>query len=105
MGIYIEDYKVSLTDVGEASILTNKGIFNILQEVAASASDSVGYGPNDCLKTNIAWILLNWKVKVFDRPLWNSKLTLKTWPRNVSRCYSCRDIEIYDEARKTSSSC
>lgn len=59
-----------------------------------------GYGPKTINKTHVAWILLNWKLEVFSRPLWNHKVTIKTWPRRFNRCYSCRDFEVYDESDK-----
>ncbi|MCL2383307.1 MAG: thioesterase [Oscillospiraceae bacterium] len=56
-----------------------------------------GYGPANMRETKYAWILLNWKLKVFSRPAWNEKITIKTWPRAFNRCYSYRDLEMYDE--------
>jgi len=44
--------------------------------------------------------MLNWKLEVFSRPLWNHKIIIKTWPRMFHRCYSCRDFEVYDANEK-----
>lgn len=97
MGIYTHEYLSEITDTGNSNIMTNKGFLRILQEAAAQASDSVGYGPNNINETHACWILLNWKLKIFSRPEWNKKITVKTWPRNVIKFYSCRDLEVYDE--------
>jgi len=56
-----------------------------------------GYGPNTVRELGLAWILINWKLKVFSRPSWNKKITIKTWVSNFNRCYSYRELEVYDE--------
>ena len=56
-----------------------------------------GYGPDTIRKMEFAWILINWKLKVFSRPSWGKKVTIKTWVRSFNRCYSYRDLEVYDE--------
>ena len=97
MGVLSFNYKVSVSHIGEGNNLTNYGLLLILQEAATSASQEVGFGPLTIRKTDIIWILLNWKLKVFSRPMWNDEITVKTWPRKSVKCYSFRDFEIYDK--------
>lgn len=97
MDIYTKNFSVNFSDVGENNRLTNKGILRLMQEVSGIHSDSLGYGVNDTPRTGLAWLILNWKLKVFSRPKWNTSLTLKTWARWQKSLYSCRDIEIYDD--------
>lgn len=68
-----------------------------MQEVAGLNSDAKGYGLNDTPKTGFAWLILNWKLKVFSRPKWNTSLTIKTWTRSKNPLFSYRDLEIYDD--------
>lgn len=62
--IYQEKFKIGLKDVGKNDEITNKGILEALENIAAYHSDSVGYGINTTKYTHLAWILLDWKVKV-----------------------------------------
>ena len=96
MGIFTYNDKIDIPDVGENNTLTNIAILKLMQETAALHSDSVGYGLNDSPKTHLAWIILNWRLKVFSRPIWNTKLTIKTWAKPVGKLYFYRDLEIYD---------
>ena len=96
MGILNYDFKIQNCDVGEKNALTNKGFQRIMQEAAITASQTVGYGPNNISQTRLFWVILNWKLQVFKRPKWNDTITIKTWPRNMIKCYSCRDYEAYD---------
>ena len=95
--IYQEKFKIGLKDVGKNDEITNKGILEALENIAAYHSDSVGYGINTTKYTHLAWILLDWKVKVIKRPKYGQVMDIKTWSRNIVKCYAYRDFEIYDE--------
>lgn len=88
---------VGVKDVGSMGLLTNKGFLNLFEEVACIHSDIAGFGINQMKDTNLSWILLHWKVKVFKRVKYNSTVTVKTWSRNASKCLTYRDFEMYDE--------
>lgn len=45
----------------------------------------------------IAWIILNWKLKVFSRPKTNTPLIVKTWIRSENPLFFYRDFEILDK--------
>ncbi len=97
MGIYKYQTRIRYTDINEDNELSNKGVINVLSEAAGIHSEEVGYGLNTMDKTKCAWMLLNWKIRVFKRPTWKTKLTVETWPRNFSKVSSWRDFEMYDE--------
>lgn len=96
MDIYSQDFTVTLPDVGENNKLTNKGILRMLQEIACVHSSLAGFGVNDSTTTGFAWVLLNWKLKVFTRPIWNSKLKISTWSSKHTLVAFYRDFEILD---------
>lgn len=98
MDIYSENFKVTLPDVGENNCLTNKGILRMLQEIACTHSATCGFGVNDTYSTGLGWIILNWKLKVFSRPVWNTKLKINTWSSSQSLLFFTRDFEIFDES-------
>ncbi len=97
MDIYSQIFTVTVPDVGENNRLTNRGILRILQEVACLHSNAVGFSVNESTATGFAWIILNWKLQVFERPTWNSKLIVSTWPTKHSLLSFYRDFEILDE--------
>ena len=49
----------------------------------------------------IAWIILNWKLKVFSRPKTNTPLIVKTWVHSENSLFFYRDFEIIDKANIT----
>lgn len=96
MDIYSDVYTVTLPDVGENNSLTNKGILKMLQEIACAHSDSLGFSVNESTATGVAWIILNWKLEVFSRPAWNTKLKINTWSSKHTLISFYRDFEILD---------
>ena len=96
MGIYIEKYKIKYSDVDKKNQLTISSLVNYLQDAAGGHSSLVGYGLNDISKTHIAWLVLDWKIKIFLHPKTNEEITIKTWPRILEKFYSYRDFEVYD---------
>lgn len=97
MAIFERKYIVNVTDVGISSKLTNRGILDLLEDVACSHSEVAGYGINQMEKTHLSWVLLHWKVRIFQRPIYNSTVILKTWSRNANKVLTYRDFEMYDE--------
>ena len=69
----------------------------MLQEIACTHSATCGFGVNDTHSTGLGWIILNWKLKVFSRPIWNTKLKINTWSSSQSLLFFTRDFEVFDE--------
>ena len=97
MAIYEFKTRIRYTDVSEENRLSDKGILNILSEAASKHSAFAGYGINDTEKTHASWMVLYWKIRVINRPNWDTNLVIKTWPRNFTKISSWRDFEIYTE--------
>lgn len=96
LDIYSHNLTVNYSDVDENNQVTNRGLLRLMQEVAGIHCGLLGYGVNDTPKTGLAWILLNWKLKVFSRPKTNANLLIKTWTRNKTPLFVYRDFEVYD---------
>ena len=97
MDTFSNKFTVNFSDISENNELTNKGILRLMQELAGEHSDSVGIGLNDTPKTGLAWIILNWKLKVFFRPKWNTSLTINTWTKCKKSLFCYRDLKICDD--------
>lgn len=99
--IFKEEFKIQSKDIGKGNCIKNRGILEILENIATHHSDMVGYGPNDIEKNGITWILLDWKLNVIKRPKYGQLLNVNTWGRTVDgeikKTYTYRDFEIYDE--------
>lgn len=95
--IFEKKYTVGNRDVGRTNKATNKAMLKYLENIACSHSDKVGYGINTIEETKSVWILLDWKFKVIERPIYGQTIKVKTWSRKMEKFYAYRDFEIYDE--------
>ena len=96
--IFEKNYTVGNRDIGNDHKATNKAMLKYLENIACSHSDKVGYGINTIEKTKLVWILLDWKFKVIERPMYGQTIKVKTWSRKMEKCCAYRDFEIYDES-------
>lgn len=100
---------VTYGDVGVDGRLCHKGALRLLQEAAAIDSQLCGYGLLNAAETGVCWILTGWRVQLVERPLWNTPLTVETWPRTMDGFLSDRDFRIFSGdkliARATSRWC
>lgn len=94
--IFEEDYKLQIRDTSINSQITNKALLGIMEDIAGLHSAKVGFGLYDIPKTNLTWILLDWKLQVMSRPKYGDKVHVKTWSRYIYKCYAYRDFEVYD---------
>ena len=98
MSFYSDKFILKYSDIGNSNNFNIKSLISYLQEMACAHSTAVGYGLNDTERTNVAWLLLDWKVKMFSHPRFNEELTFKTWPRGFEKFYSHRDFEVFDSS-------
>lgn len=85
---------ITYDDVAIDGKLSYAGMLRILQETAACASAECGYGFKDIERNGVCWILMGWRMELSERPDWNDRITVRTWPRSVDGFLSDRDFEI-----------
>ena len=98
--IYTENFKMGLKDIGKDNKIKNRTILEFLENIGAYQSDLVGYGADFTNKTGLAWVLLDWKLKVLKRAEYGEILTIKTWGRAMNKAYSYRDFEVYNQTNE-----
>ena len=96
---YEEKFKIGLKDIGKENRVKNKAILEMLENIGAFQSDLIGYGINDVLKNKVTWILLDWKLKIIDRPKYDQEIKIKTWARYANKFFTYRDYELYVDSK------
>lgn len=98
MAVLERKYVIAVKDVGISNVINNKGFLKLFEDIACLHSELAGFGINQMEKTHLSWVLLQWKVRIFKRPLYNETIVVKTWAREANRCFTYRDFQVYDEA-------
>ena len=91
------DYSIDYEYVDKNNKLTYKGFLKYLVDAGSKHSSIAGYGFKDVPRTNLVWLVLNWKLKIYDRPESEDKIHVETWCRGTERVYCLRDYKIYND--------
>lgn len=95
--IFEQKYKIGVEDIGTDHYLSNRGLLSFLEDIACLHAHKVGFGILDVEQKGVAWILLEWKVKVIHRPIYDTTVTVRTWVPKADRLICTRDFEVVDE--------
>lgn len=98
--IFAQEYIIGNRDIGTNHKATNKAMLQFLENIACRHSDLAKHGINEIRDTKAIWILLDWKFKVIERPVYGQTIKVKTWSRKMEKCSAYRDFEIYDHNGK-----
>ncbi len=85
-----------MQDVGAGDLLSDKAILEALTNTANTHAQSIGQGTADEFHDSLAWVVLNWKIKVYRRPKVCEYYKSTTWGRKYLRSYCWRDFEMRD---------
>ena len=75
---YTEQHTVACYDTDSSWRLKPAAFMNLAQEAAGRHAVYLGFGYDDLIKTNTAWILSRVHVEFLDTPLWREDITLTT---------------------------
>lgn len=94
------DVFIGLRDVAVNNKVTNTALLSYLEDAGGVHSNLVGYGLKDIPHVKKSWVLLDWKIEIFERPEYADKITIKTWSRGIDKLYAYRDFELLNSQKK-----
>ena len=77
--------------------LKPSAFMDLAQEAAGLHAVYLGFGYDDLIKKQTAWILSRVNVKFIDTPLWREDVTLTTWHKGFNRLFFLRDFVMTDK--------
>lgn len=96
-GIFEDTYLTSFAQTGTHGVITNKSLLSILENIAGEHSALVHYSFNEIMKLDLSWVILSWKLKVFNRIKPDTLITVKTWARSANKLFVLRDFEVFND--------
>jgi acyl-ACP thioesterase len=97
---YVEKHTIPCYDTDASWRLKPTSFMNMAQEAAGRHAVYLGFGYDDLIKTNTAWILSRVHVEFVDTPQWRDEITLNTWHKGLNRLFFLRDFLITDSEGK-----
>lgn len=95
---YTEEHTIACYDTDAAWRLKPASFMNLAQEAAGRHAVYLGFGYDDLIASNTAWILSRVHVEFTDIPLWRDKITLTTWHKGLDRLFFLRDFILTDDS-------
>lgn len=93
---YTQNYTVPCYDTDASWRLKPTSFMNLAQEAAGQHAVRLGFGYDDLIKTNTAWIISRMHIQFVDMPKWRDQLTLSTWHKGLNRLFYLRDFILTD---------
>ena len=97
---YIQDIVIPCYNTDASWRMKPAAFMDLAQEAAGRHAVFLGFGYDDLIAKNTAWILSRVNVKFLDTPLWRDKVTLATWHKGFNRLFFLRDFVLTDENGK-----
>ena len=94
---YTQEFTVPCYNTDASWRLKPSAFMDLAQEAAGLHAVHLGFGYDDLIKKNTAWILSRVHVEFPDTPLWRQKMTLTTWHKGFNRLFFIRDFVMKDE--------
>lgn len=94
---FIQNIYIPCYDTDASWRLKPVSFMNYAQEAAGNHAVYLGFGYDDLIKNNTAWILSRVHVQFIDTPKWREDVTLTTWHKGLNRLFYLRDFILTDE--------
>lgn len=95
--IYEQKFLTCSSHVNSNLDVKNITLLNWMQDIGSFHSDLAGCGFSNLAETNLSWVVIQYKVKIFRRFKYGETITIKTWCSGTKRLYTFRQFEFYDE--------
>lgn len=93
---YTEKLTIPCYDTDASWRLKPTSFMNLAQEAAGRHAVYLGFGYDDLIVSNTAWILSRVHVEFIDTPKWREDMTLHTWHKGLNRLFFLRDFVLTD---------
>ena len=95
---YTKDLTVQCYETDASWRLKPASFMNFAQEAAGNHAVHLGFGYDDLIASNTAWVLSRMHVVFAETPKWKEDLTLTTWHKGLNRLFFLRDFILTDKA-------
>ena len=92
-----QKFTIPCYDTDASWRLKPSSFMDLAQEAAGQHAVYLGFGYDDLIATNTAWILSRVHVEFVDAPKWRENITLRTWHKGLNRLFFLRDFILTDE--------
>lgn len=93
---FSQNFTIPCYDTDASWRLKPTSFMNLAQEAAGLHAVHLGFGYDDLIVNNTAWILSRVHIEFLDTPKWRENITLTTWHKGLNRLFYLRDFILTD---------
>jgi acyl-ACP thioesterase len=93
---YSKDYIITCYEADANQLMRPTAMLDLMQEAANVNASTLGFGYDEMINCNTAWVLSRTYVKFINTPRWRQEVNLKTWHKGVSKLFHLRDFILSD---------
>ena len=93
----VQNHTIPCYDTDASWRLKPASFMNMAQEAAVRHASHLGFGYDDLIVNNTAWILSRVNVRFLDTPKWRDEVILTTWHKGLERLFFLRDFLLTDK--------
>lgn len=93
---FTQKHTIPCYDTDAAGRLKPASFMNLAQEAAGQHAVYLGFGYDDLIVSNTAWILSRMHIEFVDTPHWRDEVILNTWHKGPNRLFFLRDFLLTD---------
>jgi len=91
--IYSKKYVIRYSETGANGRITCQNILNYFQDIGSDHAGVLGISALDLIQNNMAWVIYEMQLRVFDYPKWDTPFILSTWRYPYRKLYEIRAFE------------
>ena len=95
--ILSQDHIITCYEADANQLMRPTAMLDLMQEAANVNASTLGFGYDEMIDNNIAWVLSRIHVKFIDTPKWRQEVNLKTWHKGVAKLFYLRDFILSDK--------
>ena len=94
---YLEKYTISCYEADANQALKPTAMLDWMQEIAGRDATRLGFGYDELIASNTAWVLSRTHVRFHQYPKWRDNVNLQTWHKGAFKVLYLRDFELKSE--------
>ena len=94
---FSKDYTITCYEADANQLMRPTAMLDLMQEAANANASTLGFGYDEMINSNTAWVLSRINVKFINTPKWREEVNLKTWHKGMSKLFYLRDFILSDK--------
>ena len=95
--VFSKDYTITCYEADANQLMRPTAMLDLMQEAANVNASALGFGYDELISSNTAWVISRIHVKFLNTPKWRQDVNLKTWHKGVAKLFYLRDFILSDK--------